>query len=171
MRKYSKAVIAICTIAIMSLNIMPVMAEIKTNDVKTQEENENIIPYAAASKHAYKSATKSKSTSYGTASIDYKFSGNYTYDLNSGEILSAYDAQLDGSTFNPPAGTDKTPNPMLWRYEITDVRLTSSVIDNGARAKYTISFNLNAVYYDGGLIVTDHKISIPVTDTLYAYAE
>ncbi|MEY8355277.1 hypothetical protein AALB39_18235 [Lachnospiraceae bacterium 54-53] len=101
-------------------------------------------PYAAASNHVYKNASKSKSTSYGIASVDYKFSGNYTYHLSSGEILSAYGAQLDDFTFNPPPASNEAPNPDFWDSDILDIRLTQSVIDKGGRAKYTVSFTLKA---------------------------
>ena len=126
---------------------------------------------AAASKHVYQTGTKSKSTSYGTASVDYKFSGNYTYDLNTGEILSAYGARLDEFTFNPPPVSNGAPNPDFWSFEALDTKLTASVIDKGARAKYTVSFTLKATYLEGGIIATNKTISIPITDTLYAYAQ
>lgn len=143
----------------------------QTNKVASDRQEVNIVPYAAASSHVYKNANKSKSTSYGTASVYYKFSGNYTYHLSSGEILSAYGAQLDEFSFGPPPASKGAPNPDFWDYEALNVRLTQNVIDKGGRAKYTISFTLKATYLEGGAIATNKTISIPVTDTLYAYAQ
>ena len=142
----------------------------QTNKMASDRQ-EVVMPNAAASSHVYKNASKSKSTSYGKASVDYKFSGNYTYHLSSGEILSAYGAQLDEFSFNPPPASSGAPNPAFWDYEALNVRLSQSVIDKGARAKYTISFALKATYLEGGAIATTKTISIPVTDTLYAYAQ
>lgn len=144
------------------------MAE--TDNVVLDRQETEVMPYAAASTHVYKNNNKSKSTLYGTASVDYKFSGNYTYDLSSGEILSAYGVRLDDFSFNPPPASSGAPNPDFWDYEALNIRLSQSVIDKGGRAKYTVSFTLKATYLEGGSIATNKTISIPVTDTLYAYA-
>jgi len=172
MKKITNFIITLGTIA--SITICSSIISIANTECSILDDTNmevGVEPYAAASKHVYKNARKSKSTSYGTASVDYKFSGNYTYDLNSGEILSAYGARLDDFTFNPPPASNEAPNPDFWTFEALDTRLTASVIDKGARAKYTISFTLKATYLEGGAIATSKTISIPVTDTLYAYAE
>lgn len=172
MKKIAKCIITLGTITsitIFSSIISMASTEIGLFDNTNTETGTELK--AAASKHVKQTGTKSKSTSYGTASVTYKFSGNYTYDLNSGEILSAYGAQLDNFTFNPPPASNEAPNPDFWTFEALDTRVTASVIDKGARAKYTVSFILKAMYLEGGAIGTSKTISIPVTDTLYAYAE
>lgn len=169
MRKLISYVVTLGLITSITIS-SSIISMAQTNKVDLDRQEIEVIPYAAASSHVYKNANKSKSTSYGTASVDYKFSGNYTYDLSSGGILSAYGARLDDFSFNPPPASSSAPNPEFWYYEALNIRLTQSVIDKGGRAKYTVSFTLKATYLEGGAIATNKTISIPVTDTLYANA-
>jgi hypothetical protein len=169
MRRIINYIVTLGIIASITIsNSIITMAQ--TEKVALNSQEVVIIPNAAATSHAFKKGGVLRSTLYGTATVKYIFSGNYTYHLSSGEILSAYDARLDEFSFYPPPASSNAPNPDFWEYEALNIRLTQSVIDKGARAKYTVSFTLKATYLEGGAIATNKTISIPVTDTLYVDA-
>lgn len=89
MKKFIRYIVTLgVIISITTFSSIITMAD--TNNSIFSDSGVEIRPNAAASKHVFKKISKSKSTSYGTATVECKFSGNYTYDLSSGEILSVY---------------------------------------------------------------------------------
>ena len=125
---------------------------------------------AAGTRAFSQTLEKTVSGSQGNIVLSYTISGNYTYDLNSGAILSAYNEKLkEYSIVSGPGGEDPEGNG--WVIWVEDLVIgPPTVSGTGDNAKFPIRFHAILRKLPGGLDMGTWDYGI-VNDYAIIYAE
>ena len=124
------------------------------------------IPYASGTKSTSKTVTKTLASSEGNLTISYTISGLYIYDLNTGEITSAYGGSLKNVELI------SAPHDGDWELSIRDIVIgTPTISTGGASARYPVRFHVYARFLPGGVGLWKTIDFGIVNDYAMAYAE
>ena len=102
----------------------------------------------------------------GTIEIEYCIKGNYTYDLNTGAILSAYNTKLDYVIMT------NSIDDQTYRHDI-DVRNIvlgpATISGDGSHADFPVRFHVYLCSYISAILYAEYDLgTIRTTATVYA---
>lgn len=101
-----------------------------------------------------------------TVNIEYCIKGNYTYDLNSGAILSAYNTKLDYVIMT------NSVDDQTYRYDIDVKNIVlgpATISGDGSRADFPVRFQVYLNSYISTILYASYDLgTIRTTATVYA---